>query len=56
MVQYGRYAFDVAKEITVAIVKDLDIRVDSESGAKVGDFFQSVYEKVVEIAKNVPDT
>lgn len=50
-----RYAIDAAKEITVALMAEGNIRVDKEGGDSVGDFFQAVYSKIEEIAKDIPN-
>lgn len=49
-----RYALDAAKDITVALVGEGNIRADGIGGTSVGDFFQAVYKKIEETAKDVP--
>lgn len=49
-----KYAIDAAKDITMAMVCEGNIRVDKFGGESVGDFFQAVYSKIEEIAKDVP--
>lgn len=50
-----KYAIDAAKEITVALLQNTQVHTNREGGENVGDFFQAVYAKVLEIAKNVSD-
>ncbi len=46
-----KYAIEAAKEITVAVMSEGNLRVDKAGGESVGDFFQAVYSKIEEIAK-----
>ena len=48
-----KYAIEAAKEITVAVMSEGNLRVDKAGGESVGDFFQAVYSKIEEIAKDV---
>lgn len=49
-----KYAIDAAKEITVALMAEGNLRVDKSGGESAGDFFQAIYSKIEEIAKDVP--
>ena len=48
-----KYAIEAAKEITVAVMSEGNLRVDKAGGESVGDFFQAVYSKIEEIAKEI---
>jgi len=50
-----KYAIEAAKEITIAFVSNNETCASQEMGEEVGDFFQAVYKKVEEIAKDVPE-
>lgn len=50
-----KFAMDATKEITVAIMQEGNIRIDKLGGESVGDFFQAVYTKIEEVAKEVMD-
>lgn len=50
-----KYAIDTAKEITIALLQNTQAYSTGEGGESVGDFFQAVYRKVLEIAKEVSD-
>ena len=46
-----RYALDAAKEITIARMSSADCRVTKEGGEGVADFFEAVYRKILQLAK-----
>lgn len=50
-----RYALDAAKEMTIAKLSNANITINSESGKHVADFFEEIYKKVSEIAKEAAD-
>lgn len=55
MRQTEKYAIDAAKEITIALLQNTQAHPNKAGGENVGDFFQAVYSKVLEIAKEVSD-
>lgn len=46
------YALDAAKEITIACVSNETTPVCKDGGELVADFYEAIYEKILEIAKN----
>ena len=51
----SKYALDAAKEITVSRMSDTNIVVCKEGGEAVADFFEAIYNKILEVAKDVDD-
>lgn len=47
----NKYALDAAKEITIARMSNVDCGVTKENGEDVADFFEAVYRKIVQLAK-----
>ena len=50
-----KFAIEAAKEITIAFLANNNLHATTETGEDVGDFFQAVYAKVGEIARDVPE-
>ena len=48
-------ALEIVKEIVTARMTNADHRIDKESGARVGEYFQEIYNKVLEITKEIPN-
>lgn len=48
-------ALTITKEIVTARITNATHQTDKENGEKVGDYFQEIYKKVLEITKNVPN-
>lgn len=48
-----RTAFEAAKEIVIAKMTNTTIPPCEDSGKNVGEFFQEIYDKLLEIAKSV---
>ena len=46
------YALEAAKEITIARVSNTNLSVTKEGGERVADFYEAVYNKILEIANN----
>lgn len=55
MTRASKYALDAAKEITVARMSNTNISANKAGGESVADFFEAIYTKVLEIAKDVDD-
>lgn len=55
MTRASKYALDVAKEITVARMSNTAITPDKNGGENVADFFEVIYNKIFEIAKDAAD-
>lgn len=45
------YALEAAKEITISRVSNTTIAVTKEGGEHVADFYEAVFKKILEIAK-----
>ena len=50
-----KYAIDAAKEITITLLQNTQSYSTGDGGESVGNFFQAVYRKVLEIAKEALD-
>ena len=46
-----RYAIDAAKEIVIAKMSNSSLVANKENGENVAEFFESIYKKIVELAK-----
>lgn len=46
------YALDAAKEITVARVSNTAIVPSKDSGEQIADFYEAIFNRIMEIAKN----
>ena len=49
-------AFSAAKEITIARVNNSTSGADAYNGKEVADFFETVYNKLLEIAEQTNDS
>lgn len=47
-----RIAFETAKEIVVARMANAEHRIDGATGELVGEYFEAIYNKLLEIAKS----
>lgn len=47
-----RIAFETAKEIVVARMANAEHRIDEATGELVGEYFEAIYNKLLEIAKS----
>ena len=52
MNRYEREAFNVAKDILVAKVSNTNIRADGDGGQAIGDCFEAIYTKLLQILNN----
>lgn len=51
MTRSERYAIDAAKEIVIAKMSNSSLVANKENGENVAEFFESIYKKMVELAK-----
>lgn len=50
-----KVAFDATKEIVVAAMPTLTRHMYDEIGIETGEFFQEIYKKVLEVAKDIKE-
>lgn len=50
-----RIAFDTAKEIVVAKMATTSPTTNRETGKAVGEYFEEIYKKLLEIIPDTPD-
>jgi len=48
-------AFEATKEMVIARMQNTNLPVNKDGGENVADFFETIYNKVSEIAKNCDD-
>lgn len=53
MIKPERIAFDATKEIVIAKMTNTTLAPCKNGGKDVGDFFQEIYDKLLEIAKKI---
>lgn len=53
MVKPERIAFEATKEIVIAKMTSSSISPSTDGGEKVGDFFKGIYDKILEITKEL---
>lgn len=51
----SKYALDAAKDITVARMANTTISPGKQGGENVAEFFEAIYNKIFEIAKNATE-
>lgn len=47
-------ALEIATQIGVSKVANTNLGVSAEGGQRLGEFFEAIYNKVVEITKSIP--
>ena len=47
-------ALEIATQICVSKVANTNLGVSAEGGQRLGEFFEGIYNKVVEITKSIP--
>ena len=52
MTRESSFALDAAKEITIARVSNATVSPNKEGGENVAEFFEAIYNKVLELAKS----
>lgn len=48
-------AFDATKDIVVTTMTNLKITVDKDSGIVVGEYFQEIYKRILEVSKDIKE-
>lgn len=52
MSREASYALEAAKEITVARVGNTNLGINKAGGEQVAEFYEAIYKKILELAKN----
>ena len=55
MIRPEKEAFQAAKEIVIAKMSNSTLSISEKTGQTVGDYFQEIYKKVLEIAKDIKE-
>lgn len=48
-------AFEAAKEIVIAKMSNTHLGISREAGKMVGEYFQEIYKKVLEVTKDIKE-
>lgn len=48
-------ALEITKEIVTASMTNYTVPASKVNGEKVGEFFQEIYNKILEVTKNISD-